>query len=251
MTTDSLPAWPKHGEIDRPLVMAHRGASKVERENTTVAFRRAAELRSDGVELDVRLCASGDLVVHHNPTLADGRALLDLTKSQLPEHIPTLGESLDACAGMWVNIEIKNDPDEPDYDETDRVAHLVADLLARRGESPRWLISSFRRETVDVMRRLAPNVATAWLTVDVTDAEALAESLVASGHAALHPWVGSLTHETVQAMHARGLAVNVWTCDDPIRMRELADWGIDGICTNVPDVAREALGLSPHTPRLD
>ncbi len=244
MASNPLPAWPKHGESSRPLVMAHRGASKQEPENTTVAFRRAAELRADGVELDVRLCASGELVVHHNPTLADGRALLELAKSQLPAHVPTLDESLDACAGMWVNIEIKNDPDEPDFDKTDRVAHLVAEVLERRGESERWLISSFRRETVDLMRRLAPNVATAWLTVDVVGAAALADSLVASGHAALHPWVGSLTRETVRAMHARGLAVNVWTCDDPARMRELAEWGIDGICTNVPDVAREVLALN-------
>ena len=208
-----------------------------------MAFRRAGELCADGVELDVRLCATGELVVHHNPTLPDGTVLLATPKSQLPPHIPTLDESLDACAGMWVNIEIKNDPTEPDYDESDRVAHLLAEVLARRGESERWLISSFRRETVDTMRRLAPNVPTAWLTVDVDDAAAVAESLVAAGHAALHPWVGSLTRDTVHTMHARGLAVNVWTCDDPARMSELAEWGIDGICTNVPDVAREVLGL--------
>lgn len=206
-----------------------------------MAFRRAGELCADGVELDVRLCATGELVVHHNPTLPDGTVLLTTPKSQLPPHIPTLDESLDACAGMWVNIEIKNDPTEPDYDESDRVAHLLAEVLARRGESERWLISSFRRETVDTMRRLAPNVPTAWLTVDVDDAAAVAESLVASGHAALHPWVGSLTRVTVHTMHARGLAVNVWTCDDPARMSELAEWGIDGICTNVPDVALELL----------
>ena len=227
-----------------PQIIAHRGASKAERENTIAAFRRAGDMSSDAVELDVRRTRDGAMAVHHDDHLADGRNIVDLDATDLPEHVPFLDQALDACEGMWVNIEIKNDPDEPDYDETDRVAHLLADLLARRGESPRWLISSFRRETVDVMRRLAPNVATAWLTVDVTDAEALADSLVASGHAALHPWVGSLTRETVQAMHARGLAVNVWTCDDPNRMRELAEWGIDGICTNVPDVAREVLGLN-------
>ena len=119
----------------------------------------------------------------------------------------------------------------------------MTEVLARRGESERWLISSFRRETVDAMRRLAPSVPTAWLTENVDDAPAVADSLVASGHAAIHPWVGSLTRDTVRVMHARGLAVNVWTCDDPVRMRELAEWGIDGICTNVPDVARDALGL--------
>ena len=41
---------------------------------------------------------------------------------------------------------------------------------------------------------------------------------------------------------AHGLQVNTWTCDDPDRMRELIEWGIDGICTNVPDVALAVIG---------
>ena len=57
------------------------------------------------------------------------------------------------------------------------------------------------------------------------------------GHAAIHPWVPTVDRAAVDAAHAAGLAVNVWTCDDPDRMRELIGWGIDGICTNVPDVA--------------
>ena len=88
--------------------MAHRGASAAERENTTVAFTRARELNSDAVELDVRLCASGEMIVHHNPTLANGKVLGTLNIADIPDHIPTLADALDACAGMWVNIEIKN-----------------------------------------------------------------------------------------------------------------------------------------------
>ena len=53
----------------------------------------------------------------------------------------------------------------------------------------------------------------------------------------MHPWVQTLTRDAVRAAHGAGLAVNTWTCDDPARMRELIAWGVDGICTNVPDVA--------------
>jgi glycerophosphoryl diester phosphodiesterase len=45
----------------------------------------------------------------------------------------------------------------------------------------------------------------------------------------------------VDACHAACIAVNVWTCDEPARQRELADWGVDGICTNRPDLAVDAL----------
>jgi glycerophosphoryl diester phosphodiesterase len=215
-------------------VIAHRGASAVERENTIEAFRRAAAMGADAVELDVRRSAAGVLVVHHDAYLPDaGRAICTL--DELPAHVPTLGEALDACAGMWVNVEIKNDAREPDFDPTDSIAdETVAHLLAR-GTDDRWLISSFRLETVDRCRALAPVLRTAWLVGAVpADAPAV---LVERGHGALHPWVERLDRATVDACHAAGLQVNTWTCDDPVRMAELIGWGIDGICTNVPDVA--------------
>jgi glycerophosphoryl diester phosphodiesterase len=219
--------------------MAHRGASAREPENTLVAFVRARELGADAVELDVRRTADGGLVILHNPTLPDGRVLCETASADLPPEVPGLDAALDACAGMWVNVEIKNDPDEPDFDPSDGVAAEVAAALSRRGEDARWLVSSFRRETVDALHRAAPTIATAWLTVHVDEgnAEAVARDLVAAGHAALHPWVGLLSRPVVDAMHGAGLAVNTWTCDDEPRMRELIEWGIDGICTNVPDVA--------------
>ena len=58
--------------------MAHRGASKVELENTTLAFARALEMGADAVELDVRRCGSGELVVHHDPKLSDGRIIFSV-----------------------------------------------------------------------------------------------------------------------------------------------------------------------------
>ncbi len=229
-------------------IMAHRGASKVERENTLLAFTRAVQMGAHCAELDVRICKSGELVVHHNAVLGDGRAIKDLSRAELPEYIPTLSEALDSCAPMNVNIEIKNDEAEPDFDPTDKVAGLVVQLLRGRGDPQQWLISAFRRETVDRVHQLWPQLSTAWLTVIVTETEAaqLAASLVASGHIALHPFVKTLTRSVVEKMHASGLAVNTWTCDDPIRMRELIEWGIDGICTNVPDLALEVLDNSKN-----
>ena len=59
----------------------------------------------------------------------------------------------------------------------------------------------------------------------------------AHGHVAIHPNVGGLDLAGIRRAHATGLAVNTWTCDDPARIRQLIAWGIDGICTNVPDIA--------------
>ena len=136
---------------------------------------------------------------------------------------------------MFVNIEIKNDPNEPDFDPTDWVAHRVVGVLVAGLPHSRWLISSFRLATVDVCRRLAPSVPTAWLVGPATPQ--VIETTARTGHAAVHPWDRYLTSDAVRAAHAAGLDVNTWTCDDPARLRELIAWGVDGICTNVPDVA--------------
>lgn len=216
-------------------VIAHRGASRAESENTVAAFRRAVEMGADGIELDVRRTADDRLVVHHDPHLADGRVIRATRSDELPHHVPDLATALDACDGAFVNVEIKNDPVEPDFDPTDWVAHRTLAELQRRGSAQRWLVSSFRFETVGTCRAVAPHVRTAWL-VSAFDDEVV-RRVSAAGHAAVHPWVGSLDGAAVRRAHAAGLAVNTWTCDDPEQLRQLVAWGVDGVCTNVPDVA--------------
>ena len=220
-------------------VLAHRGASKARRENTVDAFRLAADLGSNAVELDVRRTSDGQLVVHHDARLADGRAIVDLSAADLPAHIPDLNAALDACSGMWVNVEIKNDANDPDFDPTDSIAERTVAALSQRSEDDRWLISSFRLETVDRCKGLAAGIRTAWLVMAVPD-DVIA-TMVSRGHAALHPWVSTLGRSHIDVCHGAGIEVNTWTCDDPQRMAELIEWGIDGICTNVPDVAIEMI----------
>ena len=220
-------------------VLAHRGASHAVRENTIEAFRPAAAMGSAAVELDVRRTADGVLVVHHDPFIADGRTIVSANACDLPLHIPSLGAALDACRGMWVNVEIKNDPEEPDFDPTDSIADQTVAVLSERGEDDRWLVSCFRIETIDRCRSLADNIRTAWLVTAVPD-DVIA-TMVGRGHSALHPWVVALRASHIDVCHGAGIEVNTWTCDDPRRMAELIDWGIDGICTNVPDVAIEVI----------
>lgn len=222
-----------------PQVIAHRGASKAERENSVAAFLRAGAMGADAVELDVRRTRDDALIVHHDAHLDDGRSIVSCDRGELPPHVAGFDEALDSCQGMWVNVEIKNDSRDPDFDPGDTIADRTMAALLARGEPQRWLISSFRIETLDRCRTIADQqgaaVRTAWLTAAVPDD--VVELLLARGHAALHPWVGLLARDVIDRCHAAGIAVNTWTCDDPDRMRELIEWGIDGICTNVPDVA--------------
>jgi glycerophosphoryl diester phosphodiesterase len=191
----------------------------------------------------VRRSADGTLVVHHDPHVdLDGEAvpITTLARADLPGHLPTLREAIEACTGMWVNVEIKNDPGEAGFEADDRLADDTLAELAAFASPQRWVISSFRIETIDRCRAVDPAVRTAWLTsLHPPD---VVERLVAGGHHAWHPLVKVLGRDQLLAAHAAGIVVNTWTCDDPARMAELLAWGIDGICTNLPDVALRVRG---------
>lgn len=228
----------------RPAVIAHRGASRAAPENTVEAFRLARCLGADAVELDVRRLADGTLAVHHDAHLPDGRPLVALTAAELPTSVPHLGAALEACEGMWVNVEIKNAPGEPDFDPDRRLASAVVDLVAARGDENRVLVSSFDATTVDAVRAVsAGRVRTALLVVGC-DLEVV-RAAAGQGHAALHPFFAGLTAELVASARDAGLDVNPWTCDDPEWMLRLAAWGVTGICTNEPDLALRTFATSP------
>ena len=225
-----------------PLVYGHRGASAVAPENTIEAFVLARELGADGVELDVRRCADADLVLHHDAVLTDGRIIVETGRADLPATLPDLAAALDACTDLMVNIEIKNLPHDPDFDPERRVVDAVVELLEHRNRGDRVIVSSFHLPTIDRVKELDPDIATGLLTfIDPLPVDGIGLA-VAGGHDALHPHDATVDAELVAAAHAAGLAVNVWTVDDPARIRALADFGVDGIVTNVPDVARAVLG---------
>ena len=103
------------------------------------------------------------------------------------------------------------------------------------------IVSSFNLASLERVHQLGPEIATGWLVIDVADLDEMLERLVSGGHRAIHPPVGRTTAKLIEAAHGRGLQVNTWTVDDPIRIQQLAGDGVDAVITNVPDLAREAL----------
>jgi glycerophosphoryl diester phosphodiesterase len=234
----------------RTLVLAHRGARRAAPENTLEAFRRAVAMGADGVELDVRRTADGVLVVHHDPQ-PPGRDLIATTAAATlrasHSEIPTLAEALDVCAGVLVNVEIKNAPREPGFDPDEPAADAVVELLAARAGRDRVIVSSFQLATIDRVRACSATVPTGLLTVTRADSRVM-DRIVERGHHALHPGRQGMTRrraeQVVADAHERGLQVNVWTVNAPATIARLAAAGVDGVITDVPDVARTALGLS-------
>ena len=244
----------RSGPSDSPLLIAHRGSSALEPENSLAAFRRAAADGADGVELDVLCCATGEVIVFHDDDLArlGGRPerIADLPYAQLRElrlssgaALPTLDEALEACGPrLLVNVELKTTTGllgGPIAALADRVAAIVRGAAA----GDRVLVSSFHPLAVRAWMRRAPDVPAALLFEGGSGLPLRrAWASVWLRPFALHPEWTLCTREAVGRWHARGYAVNVWTVDDPARLRALADMGVDGVITNDPAAARKALG---------
>ncbi len=120
------------------FVLAHRGgchgpgAGAPARENTVEAFRLARLAGADGVELDVRRAADGELVVVHDAALPGWGPVHATPGDRLPTWVPSLAAALDACGDAVVDIEIKNAPTEEGFDPDQTVAGDVVSLLAER-----------------------------------------------------------------------------------------------------------------------
>ena len=226
----------------RPLVWAHRGASRAAPENTLAAFRLAAELGADGVELDAQRCATGEVVVLHDESLGrtTGYAAL-LAETPLSRlrtldagaRFPLLEEVLSGTpASLLVNVELKCDR----ADDRGLTAAAVAVVREQRAEG-RVLFSSFNPFCLFRARRLAPEVPRA-LLFERDSSFALRHALAAPalGAVALHPENVLATPAAMRSWRRRGYLVAPWTVDDPDRAQALREAGAAGIITNVPDV---------------
>ncbi len=213
------------------------------------AFREAARLGADAAEFDVRRSADAVLVVHHDAAVAGVGPIVSIPADELRRRapwIPTLDEVISACAGMWMNIEIKNSPADPDWDPDDSVLEAVLAHVERAEASDRVLISSFNPNTARRAVGRLPGLQTGLLVDRVVDALQAVEIASEAGHAALHPYweslEGAAATAVVEAAGRAGIGVVPWTVDDAAEIRRLAEAGVTGIITNVPDVARTTLG---------
>ncbi len=214
------------------LVVAHRGASVGARQNTTAAFRRARELGADWVELDVRRTVDDVLVAHHNAHLPDGRLVARTPLDELPGWVPPLAEALEACEGMGVLVEIKNDPGEAGYDDDNTIATAVAGLVSAYRRYDEVMISSFNAATVDRIREVDERLATALLMFDPVRVLQGPERAAASGHVAIHPYYASVDAALLRRARRASVAVWVWTVNEVAAAAELVRLGVDAIITD-------------------
>jgi glycerophosphoryl diester phosphodiesterase len=246
-----------------PVNLAHRGASALAPENTMEAFRMAVEAGAGGLELDVHLTSDGHLAVIHDGTVertTNGTGpVAEMTLAELrgfdagnnfsPDggstrpyagrglRVPTLAEVLQEFPGVAVNIDMK--------EGRKGIEAAVLGVLREAGAEERALVVSSNHGALRRFRRISggriSTGASRWETgVFYSLSRLHLERLIRPAYDALqvplrHRGIPLVTRRFVEAAHARGVRVDVWTINEAAEMRRLLDLGADVIMTDSPE----------------
>ncbi len=228
----------------KPLVIAHRGASGQRPENTLPAYELAIAQRADMIEIDLHRTRDGAIVITHDEELAGIGGRGEIAEATLAEvraldagagePVPTLEEVLDGFAErIPFNLELKRGT-QADYPGLEKA---TLEAVEQRDLLPRMLFSSFFDPVLARLRALSPEARVALLISRKFPHRAV-ERARALGAEALNPEDSVVTAELVREAHGEGLAVYVFTVDEPAELRRFLDLGVDGIFTNYPDRLR-------------
>lgn len=226
-------------------MVAHRGLSGIERENTMPAFIAAGNRSYFGIETDVHRTADGHYVVMHDDwtgriattvnvhieetNFADLRAIelgdRDETVGRIDLRIPTLAEYITVCARYEKKavLELKG------YFEPQYIAEMV-EIITSLGYLDGVIFISFDVNNLIELRRILPEQKMMYLTGNCSP-EIL--ETMKNYRLDLDVLFHNLSAENVAEIHELGLQVNCWTVDNPEDAQRLIDMGVDYITTNI------------------
>lgn len=229
-------------------LIAHRGVSGLELENTCAAFVAAGNRSYFGIETDVHMTADGKFIIIHDDVTgrvamedisvegSDFAALRALEMKRKDGttrwdlRLPSLEEYLDVCRsyGKKAVLELKNTFETED-------ARRVVDICREHYGLENMIFISFFFKNMVSVKEYAPEANAQYLIGGETDLLVrtdLVDRMCALG-VDVDIYHRLLTPEHVAYLHERGLKVNCWTVDDAARAEELISWGVDFITTNI------------------
>ncbi len=241
-----------------PHLIAHRGGGDEAPENSYAAIRAMRNLGVHYLETDCQVTADGVVVLNHDETVDrcyDGTGLVqDLTWDELSklrnaadERMPRLDEVLEEFPELYLNLDAK----------TDAVVEPLLATLAEQDAFGRTLIASFSEKRLEKIRAVddpqlttslgvAPVVRLMFAAETVSSAESWRVATSSSSIRAVQVpermrGIRVVNPRFIATAHAAGLAVHVWTVNEPAQMVRLLDWGVDGLVTDRPTMLREIL----------
>lgn len=225
-------------------MIAHRGLSGILLENTVPAFELAGKSTYFGIETDVHITADSKFVVFHDDNTAricnekykieqtDFDTLRSLNLNDLktgkpnPEFkIPTLDEYISVCKkyDKVCVLELKNPFKKQDVEK-------LVTAIKTFNYIDKLIFISFNLDNLIFLRELLPNQPLMYLTGDFNDK--ILEQLK-KYRLDLDIEYSALTKSIIDKLHAEGILINAWTCDNLVSAKKLISWGIDYLTTNI------------------
>ncbi len=225
------------------IIIAHRGASGYEFENSISAFKKAIELKADMIETDAQITQDGTIILNHDngikKTTNEKGFISRLTLNEIKkiplkngEIMPTYQDLLDLCKGkIEINLEIK----------ARRVEKLVTDITLKNDMLKEVVFSSFSLKTLKKIREYNDDARLAYLIIIQGSFIArlnywmkkLSELKVES----INPFHMFISSKLVKEAHKKDISIYPWTINDSTKIRNLIEEkNIDGVFTDYPDI---------------
>lgn len=225
-------------------MIAHRGLSGLETENTASAFVAAGNRSYYGIETDIHKTADGKFAVIHDFDLnrvggeninVEESSISDIQKvilfdknglkSRCDLRVPILENYIDICKKYQKQgiLELKSDFNE------EEIASIIA-IIKERDYLDNITFISFVYSNLEKIRKALPNQSAQFLFEKITDE--ITEKLI-KDKIDVDVHYGALSKESVELFHSNGLLVNCWTVDSKEKAEELVDMGVDFITTNI------------------
>ena len=226
-------------------IIAHRGMSGLEPENTHAAFVAAGNRSFYGIEADVHKTADGKFVIiHDSNTLRISGDDIEISKATYETlrnlrlkqkdgkrgrtdlRIPSMEEYIEICRyyGKKAILELKDDFTEEDIEEIIRICDELA-------YTEHIVFISFKLNNLLLLKEKRPGQAVQYLTKSDID-DVLIQDL-AKRHMGIDAHWLKLTEDIIKKCRENGVETNAWTVDDPAMAQKLIDWGIDFITSNI------------------
>jgi len=222
-----------------PIIIAHRGYSARYPDNTWAAIRAAQTAGAERCEVDLVLSADGEIIVYHDYYIGKHR-IAELAGDQARRKLidsPRFDELLDWCETQRMELLL-------DVKDAQILDKLVISLKNRDLEL--ITIGSFHAPFLKALKAALPEFETSLMLGTVFDLDEMVSLPLRYQCDAVHPcWESRapfphrlLSRETISLLHEAGLKVIVWHEEREEELRRLLDLGVDGICTNDPELLK-------------
>lgn len=240
-----------------PIILAHRGDLSHAPENTLSSFAQAIQKGADGVELDTKLTSDGYVIAIHdstvNRTTNGSGKVSSFTLEEIRKldagawfdekfrgtRVPLLEEVFEVVGkDKMINIELTNY-----FTPRDGLAVKVCEAIKRHNNWSQILFSSYFPSNLKIVAQMFPEAPRGLLALPgILGLWSRSFGFMFGDYQALHAHVSSTSREQMQRAHRLKRRVHVWTANTPEQVQQLKEWGADGIFTDDPAMAVQALG---------